>query len=60
MNRKGELFYFLEPSENSTEAIINYLYNTTYNLNFYIKKWEDERLGEYAAPGLNSGGWDKC
>ena len=56
-NIDGMLKYYLskkydETSDNSTETIINYIYNTTYYLNIYINKWEQQKWSNYAAPGL--------
>ena len=69
INRRGHLYAVVPESPNSTEAIINYLRNTTYHLNVYIDHWEsiDEdgihKLSPDSAPALHNGGlawyWDK-
>jgi len=61
-NSLGELFPLVDPAQNSTEAIINYISNITFHINKYIEKWEklDEDgkhvLSSDAAPGLHQGG----
>jgi hypothetical protein len=39
-NPEGDMFPLVPSAENSTEAIIHYIANTTYNLNIYIETWE--------------------
>ena len=69
-NPAGDRFSVVSPAKNSTEAIINYIANTTYNLNLYIEQWETitgtlgpkgkfrrvHKLSKYAAPALNQDG----
>ena len=52
----------VKPAPNSTEAIINYISNITYNLNIYIKNWETVKdgkstLSSSAAPALHITGF---
>ena len=54
----------VKPAPNSTEAIINYISNITYNLNIYIKNWETVKdgkstLSSSAAPALHIKGLPK-
>ena len=44
MNPNGDLYAVVPPQENSTEAIISYLNQTTFNLNKYIQLWLQGRL----------------
>ena len=69
-NALGERFALVNPAENSTEAIIDYISTITYHLNIYIRTWEKFRdntddtgntireyaLGPAGAPALNQGG----
>ena len=69
-NPEGDTAALVSPAENSTEAVINYIKNTTSHLNVYIEKWEtisvytDDKgktireyvLGPGGAPALNHGG----
>lgn len=61
-NSLGEMFAMVDPAQNSTEAIIDYISNITYHMNIYIEKWEtingrgENILGSKAAPGLHEGG----
>ena len=66
-NPEGDMLPLVPSAKNSTEAIINYLANTTYNLNIYIETWEayktitndqgqlehEYKLGRSGAPALN-------
>ena len=52
-SKTGRRIQMLPPSDNSTEAIISYLNYTSYHLNIYIKKWLENKLSRYAAPGGN-------
>jgi hypothetical protein len=61
-NSLGEMFAMVDPAQNSTEAIIDYISNITYHMNIYIEKWEtinprgENILSSKAAPGLHEGG----
>ena len=68
-NIQGTTFPLVEPAINSTEAIINYISYTAYNLNIYIEHWETfvgpagkrrkrrkHKLSKDAAPALHRGG----
>ena len=61
-NSLGEMFAMVNPAQNSTEAIIDYISNITYHMNIYIEKWEtinprgQNILSASAAPGLHQGG----
>jgi hypothetical protein len=61
-NSLGEMFAMVDPAQNSTEAIIEYISNITYHMNIYIEKWEtinprgENILSSKAAPGLHQGG----
>lgn len=60
-NPLGDTFAMVRAAENSTEAIIDYIANITYNLNIYIENWETIKDGEHklsssAAPALHEGG----
>ena len=65
VNRRGDLYAVVDESPNSTEAIINYLKNTTYHLNVYIEHWEtltddgEHKLSRHSAPALHYGGLPK-
>jgi hypothetical protein len=65
INRRGDLYAVVPESDNSTEAIIGYLKNTTYNLNVYIEHWETlthdgkHKLSHHSAPALHNGGLPK-
>ena len=66
-NPEGDMFPLVPSAENSTEAIIHYIANTTYNLNIYVEAWEaykiitndlgeqehEYKLGPSGAPALN-------
>jgi len=66
-SKEGTMYAEVPPAENSTEAIINYIENTTYFLNIYIGAWEtiiattddsgkveyEYKLGPSGAPALN-------
>ena len=66
-SKEGAMYAEVPPAENSTEAIINYIENTTYFLNIYIGAWEtiiattddsgkveyEYKFGPYGAPALN-------
>jgi len=61
-NSLGQMFAMVNPAQNSTEAIIDYISNITYHMNIYIEKWEtinprgQNILSASAAPGLHQGG----
>jgi hypothetical protein len=61
-NSLGELFPVVDPAQNSTEAIINYISTITFYMNKYIENWESisvdriHRLSSNAAPALHQGG----
>jgi len=58
----GDTLAMVDPAQNSTEAIIDYISNITYHMNIYIEKWEtinprgENILSARAAPGLHEGG----
>ena len=59
VNRQGDLYQVVPSHPNSSEAIVHYLRNTTYNLNVYIEHWEtldedgEHKLSHHSAPGLH-------
>jgi len=61
-NSLGEMFAMVDPAQNSTEAIIDYISNITYHMNIYIETWEtinprgENILSSKAAPALHEGG----
>jgi hypothetical protein len=68
---QGDIFPLVPSAVNSTEAVINYIANTTSHLNEYIEKWEainvytddtgntirEHVLSASGAPALNLGGF---
>ena len=70
-NPQGDIFPLVPSAANSTEAVINYIANTTSHLNEYIERWEaisvstddtgqsipEHVLSSSAAPALNLGGF---
>jgi hypothetical protein len=61
-NSLGEMFAMVNPAQNSTEAIIDYISNITYHMNIYIETWEtinpqgENILSSSGAPALHEGG----
>ena len=51
----GHVFALVAPATNSTEAIIAYIKNITFNINKFIELWEKRIWSDKAAPALHLG-----
>lgn len=55
MDPTGHVFALVAPATNSTEAIIAYIKNITFNINKFIELWEKRIWSDKAAPALHLG-----